>query len=87
MGANMQRQALPLLRPHAPFVGTGLEHKIAHDSGSAIIARKDGVVTYVDSKRIEVTESDGEHHIYFLKKFAKAKHQSLRKVKLFIPMK
>ena len=72
MGANMQRQALPLLRPHAPFVGTGLEHKIAHDSGSAIIARKDGVVTYVDSKRIEVTESDGEHHIYFLKKFAKA---------------
>lgn len=72
MGANMQRQALPLLRPHAPFVGTGLEHKIAHDSGSSVIARKDGIVTYVDSRKIEVTETDGEHHVYYLKKFARA---------------
>lgn len=72
MGANMQRQALPLLRPHAPYVGTGLEHKIAHDSGSAVIARKDGTVTYVDSKRIEVAEADGGNHTYLLKKFARA---------------
>lgn len=72
MGANMQRQALPLLKPHAPFVGTGLEHKIAHDSGSAVIASKDGVVTYVDSKRIEIMEDDGSSHTYQLKKFARA---------------
>ncbi len=56
MGANMQRQALPLLRPHAPYVGTGLEHQIAKDSGLAVLAKADGVVTYTDSKRIEILE-------------------------------
>ena len=73
MGANMQRQALPLLKPHAPFVGTGLEHKIATDSGSAVVAKANGVVRYVDSKRIEVIE-DGEEtaHTYLLKKFSRA---------------
>ena len=47
MGANMQRQALPLLKPHAPFVGTGLESKIATDSGSAVVARESGIVMKV----------------------------------------
>lgn len=72
MGANMQRQALPLLRPHAPYVGTGLESKIAHDSGSAVVNRYDGVVTYVDSLRIEVKNEDGSVSTYNLKKFARA---------------
>ena len=68
MGANMQRQALPLLRPHAPFVGTGLEHSIAHDCGLALIAVNDGVVTYSDSRTIKVKEKDGER-VYHLTKF------------------
>ena len=72
MGANMQRQALPLLRPHAPFVGTGLESKIAHDSGAAVTATDAGTVTYVDSRRIEVANDDGTTKTYHLKKFARA---------------
>ncbi|MFA7223073.1 MAG: DNA-directed RNA polymerase subunit beta, partial [Bacilli bacterium] len=68
MGANMQRQALPLLRPHAPYVGTGLENTIAHDCGLALIAAADGVVTYMDAKQIKVKEKDGER-TYVLTKF------------------
>ena len=56
MGANMQRQALPLLKPSAPYVGTGLEHKIAKDAGLAVVAAGDGTVKYVDSKVIRVKE-------------------------------
>jgi DNA-directed RNA polymerase subunit beta len=73
MGGNMQRQALPLLRPHAPYVGTGLEHKIATDSGAAITARADGVVTYVDSTKIDVLEGkDKTPYSYELKKFMRS---------------
>ena len=68
MGANMQRQALPLLKPHAPFVGTGLEHKIAHDCGLAVIAVNDGICTYKDAKTIKILEKDGER-TYSLQKF------------------
>ncbi len=68
MGANMQRQALPLLKPHAPFVGTGLEHKIAHDCGLAVIAVNDGICTYKDSRTIKILEKDGER-TYTLQKF------------------
>ncbi len=71
MGANMQRQALPLLRPHAPYVGTGLESKIAHDCGLAVIAVNDGIVTYVDSKVIKVHEEKGER-TYTLQKFERS---------------
>ncbi|MDY0177772.1 MAG: DNA-directed RNA polymerase subunit beta [Bacilli bacterium] len=56
MGANMQRQALPLLKPQAPLVGTGLEHQIARDSGLAIVASEDGEVVYVDSRFIKVKQ-------------------------------
>jgi len=56
MGANMQRQALPLLNPHAPFVGTGLEHQIARDSGLAVVAVEDGTVVYSDSRTIKIQE-------------------------------
>ena len=72
MGASMQRQALPLLRPHAPFVGTGMEHVIARDSGSAVVAEEDGVVKYVDSKRIVVITKDGGEHEYRLQKFGRS---------------
>ncbi len=73
MGSNMQRQALPLLRPHAPFVGTGLEHQIARDSGLAVVAVEDGTVTYTDSRTIEVTEKgNNEPRIYQLQKFERS---------------
>ncbi len=68
MGANMQRQALPLLQPELPYVATGMEHAVAHDSGLAVVAREDGEVTYVDSSEITVKEEAGEH-TYFLRKF------------------
>lgn len=68
MGANMQRQALPLLRPHAPFVGTGMENQIAHDSGLAVIASHDGEVIYNDSCCIKVKEGD-QVRTYQLQKF------------------
>ena len=45
MGANMQRQAVPLLNPHSPYVGTGMEYKIARDSGVGIVAKEDGTIT------------------------------------------
>ena len=73
MGSNMQRQALPLLRPHAPFVGTGLEHQIARDSGLAVVAVEDGTVTYTDSRTIEITEKgSNEPRIYQRQKFERS---------------
>ncbi|MDY2575111.1 MAG: DNA-directed RNA polymerase subunit beta [Bacilli bacterium] len=73
MGANMQRQALPLLRPHAPYVGTGLEHNIAKDSGAAVVCKHDGVVTYVDSRHIVVEDKETkEKKNYTLQKFARS---------------
>ena len=72
MGSNMQRQALPLLRPSAPFVGTGLEHFVAHDSGLAVVAAKDGVVVYNDSKTIKVQEDDNTVRAYNLQKFERS---------------
>ena len=72
MGSNMQRQALPLLRPSAPFVGTGLEHYVAHDSGLAVIAAKDGVVVYNDSKTIKIQEDDNTVRSYALQKFERS---------------
>ncbi len=70
MGANMQRQALPLLKPQAPFVGTGMEHSIARDSGLAVIAAHDGVVNYVDSRSVTVkSDADGQDVSYPLQKF------------------
>ncbi len=73
MGSNMQRQALPLLRPHAPLVGTGLEHQIARDSGLAVVAVEDGTVTYTDSRTIEILEKGNvEPRIYQLQKFERS---------------
>ncbi|MDR2668162.1 MAG: DNA-directed RNA polymerase subunit beta [Puniceicoccales bacterium] len=57
MGANMQRQAVPLLSPEAPVVGTDMERKVAHDSRAIVQARRDGVVAYVDARHIVVTKN------------------------------
>jgi len=59
MGANMQRQAVPLLRPESPVVGTGLEAKAAQDSGATLLAVDDGTVTYADARRVEVKGKRG----------------------------
>jgi DNA-directed RNA polymerase subunit beta len=60
MGANMQRQAVPLIDPQAPFVGTGMEYQAAHDSGAAIIAQHDGKVVFADADKVEsVRREDG----------------------------
>ena len=64
MGANMQRQAVPIINPESPIVGTGIEHKAAHDCGSAIVAEANGVVEYVDAKKIVIREEDGTLHTY-----------------------
>lgn len=72
MGSNMQRQALPLLRPEAPYVGTGLEDKIAHDSGEALLASVPGYVTYVDSTRIDIQQDDGKKVSYKLRSFVRS---------------
>ncbi|MCI1244723.1 MAG: DNA-directed RNA polymerase subunit beta [Bacilli bacterium] len=71
MGANMQRQALPLLRPSIPYVGTGLEPTIARDSGLAVVATADGEVTDIDSATIVVKEGKSEHS-YHLQKFERS---------------
>lgn len=71
MGANMQRQALPLLATEAPFVGTGAEYIAARDSGSVVVAKADGIVSYVDSKKIIVKNAKGED-IYYLASFERS---------------
>ncbi|MDQ0361215.1 DNA-directed RNA polymerase subunit beta [Breznakia pachnodae] len=68
MGANMQRQAVPLVKPQSPYVGTGIENKIAKDSGSGVVAVNDGVIEYVDADKVIVSEKDGTRE-YKLKKF------------------
>ena len=72
MGANMQRQAVPLLVTEAPVVGTGIEAKAAIDSGVCVIAKKSGVVERVTAKDIVVKHDDGSKHTYRLIKFAKS---------------
>ena len=74
MGANMQRQAVPLLKPHAPIVGTGMEHKICLDSEVAVLAEGDGVVTKVDARAITVRYDSGETKEYKLIKFLRSNH-------------
>jgi len=69
MGANMQRQAVPLVRPEAPLVGTGMEWQVAADSGQVVIARASGLVTSVTGTSIVVRSDDGEEERYDLQKF------------------
>lgn len=72
MGANMQRQAVPLIQPHAPLVGTGIEYKAAHDSGDALISEHAGVVEYVDACEVRVRRDDGSLDKYKLMKFRRS---------------
>ena len=72
MGSNMQRQAVPLLLPKAPFVGTGIEERVARDSGCCIHTPWAGTVTYVDSDRIEVTDTNGGRHEFEMEKFRRS---------------
>ena len=72
MGSNMQRQAVPLLKPHAPLVGTGMEHRLAVDSGEILIAQNPGVVDYVDGQTIIVLNNDGEYDEYLVPKFQRS---------------
>ncbi len=72
MGSNMQRQAVPLLNPQVPLVGTGMEHKAAIDSGMIILSKRDGVVTDATAKGIVITGDDGEVDRYKLIKFTRS---------------
>ncbi len=73
MGANMQRQAVPLITPKAPVVGTGMEHKAAKDSGVCVISKRSGVVEYVDAKTIRIrADEDGTLDSYHLHKFKRS---------------
>ena len=72
MGSNMQRQAVPLIRPQAPIIATGIEHKIAYDSGVMLIAKNDGVVKSVSADKIVVEAEDGSTETYALQKFERS---------------
>ena len=71
MGSNMQRQAVPLLRPQAPVVGTGIESRVARDSGQLVLSESAGVVTSVTGREIIVTDEDGEEHSHSVIKFSR----------------
>lgn len=66
MGSNMQRQAVPLLRTEAPYIGTGLERKVAVDSGALVVSKVDGKVVYVDASKIVIEDENGREHKYRL---------------------
>lgn len=66
MGSNMQRQAVPLLRTEAPYIGTGLERKVAVDSGALVVSKVDGKVVYVDASKIIIEDENGREHKYRL---------------------
>ena len=72
MGANMQRQAVPLMVTQNPIVGTGMEYKAAVDSGAVVVAKEDGVVTKCSADEIVVTDNNGVEHSYKLIKFKRS---------------
>ena len=72
MGSNMQRQAVPLLRPERPLVGTGLETQVARDSGMVPISRVNGTVTFVDATAIVVQDEEGLEHAHYLQKYQRS---------------
>ncbi|HZG65826.1 MAG TPA: DNA-directed RNA polymerase subunit beta, partial [Herpetosiphonaceae bacterium] len=72
MGANMQRQAVPLLRPDAPIIGTGMEYQAARDSGQVVVARNAGMVLSASNRQIVIREDDGTEQVYPLIKFMRS---------------
>ena len=74
MGSNMQKQAVPLLKPENPFVATGMEYKAAVDSGVVVLAKRDGEVTFVSADKIKIRATNGEIDEYELIKFIRSNH-------------
>src|ERR1700736_3586642 len=72
MGANMQRQAVPLLRPQSPICGTGIERQVAIDSGQVQVARTSGEVVTATSRKIEIVDEQGEVQSYRVRKFVRS---------------
>lgn len=72
MGANMQRQAVPLINPRSPWVGTGMEYTSAHDSGAALLCKAAGIAEYVDATEIRVRRDNGALDIYHITKFRRS---------------
>jgi DNA-directed RNA polymerase subunit beta len=72
MGSNMQRQAVPLLRPERPLVGTGLETQVARDSGMVPVTRVNGTVTFVDATAIVIRDEQGTDHTHYLQKYQRS---------------
>jgi DNA-directed RNA polymerase subunit beta len=71
MGSNMQRQAVPLLRPETPRVGTGIERRVARDSGQVVLSKTAGVVTSANGREIVVADASGREHVHPLIKFSR----------------
>ncbi|WP_071515209.1 DNA-directed RNA polymerase subunit beta [Geitlerinema sp. PCC 9228] len=72
MGSNMQRQAVPLLCPERPLVGTGLEAQAARDSGMVVVSQLEGVVSYVDATHVTIRADDGQQQTYVLQKYQRS---------------
>ena len=72
MGSNMQRQAVPLLYPESPLIGTGLEAQAARDSGMVVVSLEDGIVTYISANKICVTNKEGKEISYNLQKYQRS---------------
>lgn len=76
MGCNMQRQGVPLLMPEAPYVGTGIEHEVARDSGTSMVAKRDGRVQFADASKIIIEAKDGSTDVYDLLKFKRSNNDT-----------
>ncbi len=77
MGSNMQKQALPCVVPEAPLVATGIEERVSRDSGRLIVSEVNGVVSYVDAKKISVEDEKGKNHTYNLINFSRTNNFSV----------
>ncbi|MEM7737392.1 MAG: DNA-directed RNA polymerase subunit beta [Deinococcota bacterium] len=76
MGSNMQSQAVPLIKTRAPFVATGVEERVSRDSGTVAVAEAGGTISYVDARRITVTDADGLEHEHTLTRFQRSNQNS-----------
>ncbi|MBU4360511.1 DNA-directed RNA polymerase subunit beta [Patescibacteria group bacterium] len=84
MGSNMQRQSVPLIKPEAPYVGTGIEFKAAADSGQILLASKPGQVIYADAKKIQIKNNDNEIDEYKLVKFGRSNQTTCLNQKVLV---
>ena len=84
MGSNMMRQAVPLIRAEAPFVGTGMEFRAAVDAGDVLLARKSGIVTEVNADEVTVMNDDASTEHYFIEKFIRSNQGTSRNQKVVV---